>query len=367
MGDEAVQTAAADLYRSGLTERAIAVQLGVSRSQVSGLLAAAGVRRRSGSKDCPVSIEELQQLAEAGVTQVELARRHGVSAGTARRWLAEAGIGEPDPDIDTSTLAELYLERRYTVRELGRHFGVGHHRIIYQLALAGIERRSRHNRRPRGTRAALDDETLTAAYTDQRLTISAICSQWGVSDEWVRSQLRRLGLSKRPGTWAANNDRDETLAVAAAELYHDDGLTIAEVAIQLEISATRTATLLHEHGVPVRPPGPRADHHEPREVLADLYADADIHNIITRHRVPVRDPNSWSSLDPFDDPIDLTEGLIRDLYIDIGLTVFQIRLLTGLGTGEIRARMAKHGIAPRSTGLRAPWTRRTYESRQPGV
>ncbi len=168
----------------GRTEREIARLLGVRRQHVGAALAAGGVPQRQPGRVCPVSVETLRCLyVEQGRSQARLAERFGVAAATMGRWLAECGLGTPDPRIDHDRLRRLDAEQRQTVREVAAAFAVPKARVLRELALVGIPRRSRHDRRPRGPRANATGATLEALSVVGGLTVTDTARRLGVSAE----------------------------------------------------------------------------------------------------------------------------------------------------------------------------------------
>jgi transposase len=108
----------------GRTEREIAQVLSVSRERVAEAMARAGIERRTTRRICPVDAVQLAELYCApGATISSLARRFDVAHATAERWLADAGLLSPDPGIDPTRLAKLYLQDGLTVREVGERLG----------------------------------------------------------------------------------------------------------------------------------------------------------------------------------------------------------------------------------------------------
>ena len=351
------------LYRGGATQKEIARHLGVSRQRVAEVLAAAGVDRRESGLACPVGPAELRRLVANGKNQRELSVMFGAAPGTVGRWLAEAGIGEPDPRIDHERLRELYVVEALTVREVAERFGVSHHRVIRELALAGIARRSRHERRARGARAAVTDEALRELYVERGLTLRELRAVLGVSDEYLRKRLRECGLAKRPGSFVPKLARDRAEVTAdAAELY-EAGHGLREVGEALGISSTEVRELLHESGVAVRPPGlPFATDQRHRRLLEDLYGDNAVTAVLARFGVPVQNPSQWSRPSPFEVVVDLPlpEALVRELYVEVGLSGYHIGLLCGVGALSVMNRLRALGIVVRPSGRPCPWTTRTY-------
>jgi len=128
----------------------IAILLSISRAQVAAGLKAAGVQWRSSRKPCPLNQNRLRAMVRDGTANPTiLARRYGVARNTAARWLADAGLLEPDPAIDLTTLRELYITQHLTTREVAARLGVNKSRVLRALAAAGIPARPREVKRAR--------------------------------------------------------------------------------------------------------------------------------------------------------------------------------------------------------------------------
>jgi hypothetical protein len=128
----------------------IAILLSVSRAEVAAGLKAAGVQWRSSRKPCPVTQSRLRAMVEDGtVNPTILARQYGVARNTAARWLADAGLLEPDPAIDLTVLRELYITQHRSTREVAAQLGVNKSRVLRALAAAGIPARPREVKRAR--------------------------------------------------------------------------------------------------------------------------------------------------------------------------------------------------------------------------
>ncbi|MGH9185030.1 MAG: hypothetical protein ACRD0U_04305 [Acidimicrobiales bacterium] len=348
------------------TERDIAGLLGVSRHRVAEALAAAGVERRTPARPCPVSTERLRVLhLDEGMTTAELAVEFGVAVNTVSRWLAEAGLAAPDPGIDYDRLRRLYVEDRLTTREVAEALGVSRHRVMRALAWAGIPCRSRHDRRPRDARAAVTAERLHELYVDGNRTVAETARILAVSDEYVRRRLRECGIAKRPGTFAPKIRTDPNrLRQTAIRLYGEDEFTMADVADELGVSVSTVRCMLHEAGGAIRPgglPAATAGLRE-RHLLADLYADPAVRRTLRRHRVMAPDPARWDKPGPLHSfaPLPLSEALVHDLYLEVGLATYHISLLCGVGVTYVRARLREYGIATRPSGRPCPWLVRTY-------
>lgn len=336
----------------------------MSRGRVASALTAAGVDRRGPGRACPIGCEELRRLHADGVSQNQLAARLGAAPDTVNRWLAECGIGEPDPRIPRSKLQSLYLDRRLTTREVAAELGVPHHRVVRELALAGIQARSRHDRRPRGARLALTDEALQEWYVRRGLSIKEMCAFFGVSDEYLRKRLRECGYVKRPGSFTPKLDRSrDDITADAAELYGEASLHIREVAKELGVSTTLVREVLHEAGTTVSPPGVRrSEATRERRVLKDLHADPAIAEVLNRFGVVFEDPSRWTRPGQWEVrvPLPLPTDLLEDLYLRLGLSAFHISLVCGVGTLAILNGLHRAGIEVRPPSQPCPWTTRTY-------
>ena len=57
-------------------------------------------------------------------------------------------------------------------------------------------------------------------------------------------------------------------------------------------------------------------------------------------------------------PLPLDPQLLRELYLDIGLTLGHVALLCGVGTMATRARMTACNVTLRRSGVPCPWNQR---------
>ena len=93
-------------------------------------------------------------------------------------------------------------------------------------------------------------------------------------------------------------------------------------------------------------------------LVDDLYGDAEIVKVLTRHRVLV--PEEGSPAGPFESlaPLPLPTGLVAELYEGVGLPILHMSLLLGVGQGAIRSGLIAASVALRPKGQDAPWTTR---------
>ena len=97
-------------------------------------------------------------------------------------------------------------------------------------------------------------------------------------------------------------------------------------------------------------------------MITDLYADPDVVAALRRHHVQVPDEADWHVTGPFHTygPLPVPAALVRELYVDIGLSIRHIALLIGLGDFATRSRLIQAGVTFRSSQERCPWNRRRY-------
>lgn len=359
-GPEPLHTQVLRLYvdeRRG--EREIAVALGISRARVAAVLDAEKVARGQWARvACPLTVEQLGAEIRAGGTAASLAREHGVSADTARRWLADAGLLDPDPALPPDLLRDLYLTQRQSTRQITAQTGVSRARVSHALAAAGIPARTRADRHGGGRRDAVTDQLLTALYVEQGLTLRQIATQLGVSTGYLSRRVRELALVKRPGRFGSRTGygRDD-LGQRAADLY-GQGLGVGQVGRQLGVSGTTIVRALHEARIPLRGGGWRGRGQSPRTLLDDLYGDPAIADCLRRHQVKSPDPaGDWTPATRWESyaPLPLAPQLLRELYDDIGLALSHIALLCGVGVSAVRNGLRAAGVSLRPGGVPCPW------------
>lgn len=339
----------------GHTEDSIAAELGVSRARVAAILRAAGVRRRSSARACPVNTAELRKLVECGATAGSLARTFGVSHSTAQRWLAEAGLLELPAGIDKAVLTTLYVDQQLTISEVAQELGIAKSRVIPLLKAAGIDPRPRSARRPRGARAAVTDEALREVYLQPGMTIRRAAAHFGVSTEYLRCRVAEAGLTKRAGSFTPHcHYTPEQLQDQSAALYQE-GHTMAEVGRRLGVTASTVSNVLNAARVPVRGSAIAHADRSGRTLVDDLYADRQV--VAVLRKFDVRVPDDWREADPFTvyAPLPLDAGLLDRLYTEVGLSARHIAMLCGVGEGTINSQLARHGITRRSASVPCPW------------
>ncbi len=150
------------------------------------------------------------------------------------------------------------------------------------------------------------------------------------------------------------------------ELYETREWTAVAIAAELDTSLYLVLRCLHDNGIPVRPGGGRrgvAGLDGGERLLAALYDDGDVTALLRRHRIPRRE-QIGTVTDRFSEPATLTEALLREAYLDVGLSARHIELLTGQPAGHILDALHAHAIPVRHSSA-SPWLRYQHEQRRP--
>jgi hypothetical protein len=174
------------------------------------------------------------------------------------------------------------------------------------------------------------------------------------SSSRVRAWLRDAGIQVKPRATRAH--RQDVDADVLRQLYLRQELTIAEVAERLGVTSIVVRRSLHAHGIPVRRAGarPKEGHlNESVRILDELYTDSGILALLRRHHIQPRHEAGPIAV-RFPEPIDLSLGLLKEAYADLGLAAHHIELLTGQPAEKIRDALRAASLPLRSGGP-SPW------------
>jgi DNA-directed RNA polymerase specialized sigma subunit len=229
----------------------IAARLGLSQSAVSRILDTFRVRQAR-SDYLRDRDEEIIRSYEQGLPPEEIAAEYGVSAsgvaeivgraGAGVRWAGVAGRkkGAPLEPAEyrrwrKQEIARLYLERRWTLKEIGKHFGLSHVAVINVLEGGGIRRRTRGWRSgwPWKDRNELSEEVI-GLYVEEGLTVKQVGGRLGLSGACVGRVLMREGVDRRHPGWY----RRQRLAQRNREIVRlclQEGLKRKDVAARFDL------------------------------------------------------------------------------------------------------------------------------------
>jgi transposase len=266
------------------------------------------------------------------------------------------------PTLDAAAAARIVADYSAgaSIRELAQSTGQSRSIIRALLAAAGITPAPKGGGRPRlSRRHQIDPELsnqISTMYLTRRMTRSEIAAALGVSEHRVRTALQRAGVPARTRGRLNREDRTRVSAEVLRGLYVGDELTVAQVAERLATTPAIISASLREHAIPVRSSAAHATD-ERIAVLAELYRDHRILDILDRHGVPRR-TTTGQLAERFPQRASLTEPLLRDLYETCGLSTVHIELLTGQPAVEVTRHLAGFDIPRRSPGGLSPWRQR---------
>lgn len=257
----------------------------------------------------------------------------------------------------------LYVDGSMSMRRISAKLGVPRRRVAEALRVANVEVSPRGEGRARPQRRippALDRDALYELYVHKRLTRGQIAVLLGVPEAGVRAWLRQLDVPMRARGGAHREDRSRVGRKPLTKLYVMAELPADQVGERLGTTRRLVLASAHEKGVPVRPGGIR-DRNRGLAIIAALYEDDDVVDVLRRFGVPFA-ARGGPITKRFPQPVPLTADLLRELYERIGLSTVQIELITGQPAATVRRRLAVFAIPRRPAGGLAPFTRRARQT-----
>lgn len=338
----------------------ISIELGISADVIKRVLDERNIARRSRSESLTriTDSDELRRLyVDERLTQTEIAQRLAMSSTGVANALHRHGIPIRRPGSELSIGAD----------ELRRHVvdGLTNEQIAERHGVAtwAVTRRLRRNkiRRPHPTpyytRPSPPVSELRSMYIDDGASLADIATHYGVPHPTVGRWLDNHGIERRTGRYTPNPGKHPLDTDMLRELYIDEEWTSTEIAEHVGVTSRVVLDHLHRHGIPTRPSGAkRPGRLEP--LLRRLYNDTTITEFLARHNVPI-EPTPGPLRTRFPNPTPLSAELVAGLYSNIGLSVSQISLLTGHHDNAIRVALQQAGTQTRSGHSRAPWTQRS--------
>lgn len=281
----------------------------------------------------------------------------------------EARDRQPGPAmavLPEDTLADLY-RRGLSIRQIATHLRLPRRQVAAAIRSAGIvpapHGRGRSRPNARVSRPEGIEEVLRQLYVEQRFTRAQVAAVLNVPEHRVRIWLLECDIPIRSRGRTNREDRHRPEKAVLQQLYVDQGLPAREVGRRLSSGLNRVLAGLHDNALAVRDGG-NAPSSSAIRLLDALYDDLQVRECLRRHDVPVvRKPGPLPQRFPV--PFRLTEALLRDLYLDCGLSTVHIELLTGQPADTVRKAMASAGITRRAPGGRSPFLRRQRRPAQP--
>lgn len=263
-------------------------------------------------------------------------------------------------DLPDARLAErvshLYECSRLSTYRIAAIVGISRQRVGRVLRQMGVPVKPRGAGRRR--RPGSDAAVIAVLYLRWRLTSAQISELTGIPERTVRDRLRADGVTMRSRGRCNREDRQTVPADALADLYVRAGMSAADTGSTLGVPGRVVLRAAHDLGLPVRlgGPPPRCGPAEIRLVDA-LYADPLVHRVLVRHgleRVPPGGPISRR----FPAALAIGPEAAAEFYVECGLSLRHIELLSGQPAETIRALLRRQGIRLRGRGGRSPFVRR---------
>lgn len=269
-------------------------------------------------------------------------------------------------------IVALYRDDQYSLRKIEQQTGIPRARVAMVLRQSGItvSYKGRGRRRPlRKEDATHLPNLLAELYLNRKWTIKQISEYTHIPARRIHSRLIRYGITTRSRGRCNREDRQDIPLQMLRELYINQGQRAEDIARILGTSTQIVLRAAHDHGLAVRPGAEHADAEEKAISLINaLYADPTVAGLLRRHKIP-QVPPGGSISERFPVPIRLTHSLVRELYEQGGLACRHIELLTGNSSLTIRRHLISCGVQLRPPGTRSPFLRAWYadtpeESRQ---
>ena len=289
-------------------------------------------------------------------------------------WL-QVGTCPHDPELNgpadpvahresAADLAErvchLYECEQLSTYQIAAAIGVDRQRAGRILRRAGVavKPRGAGRRRAQDPRAGLAEDL----YLRRMLSTTQIAALTGVPGRTVRGWLQARGVPMRTRGRMNREDRQDAPAAAVAEFYLRQGLSAAQAGQALGLPARVVLRTAHDAGLPVRVGGPPPQQGPDEiELIAAIYADPLVRKALAQHgiaAVPAGGP-IWQR---FPAALPLDADLAGQLYLDCGLAVRHIELLSGQPAQTVLRLLHRSGVPIRAAGGRSPFLRRWRRS-----
>jgi hypothetical protein len=282
--------------------------------------------------------------------------------GSGKGRLAETSPPGGLPAADLADLVRhLYVCEGLSTYRIGEITGMDRQRVGRILARAGVPVKPRGAGRPRhrDARRVATDDLMVKLYVESSWTSAEISALTGVPQRTVRARLGTRGVRMRTRGRMNREDRVTPSPDALQQLYVGDGLSAADTGRLLGVSGQIVLRAAHDEGLPVRLGGSEPPREGPGEIeLVDaLYADPLVQHALVRHGF-ARRPAGGPIWRRFPVPLPVSSELAEELYVQCGLGVRHIELLTGKPAQTVLQLLEANGISRRPAGGRTPFMRR---------
>jgi len=286
--------------------------------------------------------------------------------GTAARHRPQSNTAFPLPlsEAVITRIADLYVTGGISTYAIARQLGIDRQRVTRILHKQGIlvSPKGKGRSRPRRVPDAPSEDDLRRLYVEQHITTPAIGRMLGVSDRGLRDRLAQLGIPRRHrGGWD-RRDRADVEPHDLHDLYVQEELPAEAVGNKLGVSPQIVLRAAHNHGLPVRAGGSAVAGTADVQLIEALYQDPGVRRTLRAHHVPSV-MATGTLCERFPIPVPLTADLVRELYLDCGLSSFQIELVTGQPSITILRKLKSAGVERRPRGGLSPFMARWRQER----
>lgn len=184
----------------------------------------------------------------------------------------------------------------------------------------------------------LTEALLRTMYVDQRLRVHEIAVRLGYARAAVSRALRQRGLVVERRRGRPRSQRRECDRETLEELYVGRDMSAAAVGEELGVSPGFVLKRLHDYGIPVR----RNRWERPEESQARLdrlRKERRVRAALIKAGMP-----RWREEGTAVPEDRLPAPLLHALYVELGLAMFDIEVLTGRSESTIRAGLVAAGI-----------------------
>ena len=351
----------------------VAAHLGCSAHQVRATLVAAGIpRRAAGRRDdtrpAPITAATLTELyIDQQLSVPAIAARLDTSTTRVRAALARHGIPLrprytrlPPLPIDRQTLTDLHITQGLDDEAIATLLHVTTHRVRTRRRQLGVTRPAVPPPHPTPPQPPPAEE-LIRLYSDAGTPLEVIARAHHTSKQVVRQWLVDADIPVRPRT--SRSHRRQIDPTLLRELYVDREWSAVQIALDQHTTQFAVLRSLHDNAIPVRPGGPPGREPSPARLLVKtLYADPVVSAFLHRHKIPRR-PQRGTIAARFPTPVTVTDQILREAYIELGLSARQIELLTGQPADQLLDQLHDAGISPRRGLPTSPWLARQFSEK----
>lgn len=187
--------------------------------------------------------ETLRRLVnQEGKSAIDIADEMGCANSTIYRWAEEYNISFEEKDRpwqDSDTVRELHVEQDKPTDEVADELGCNISTLHRWMKRHEIERQDQRDRRWR------DEELLRTLYHEQDYSLKDIAEELECDKSTIGDWFQRHGIEydsyRSDGPW-----RDEDIL---RELYHEEGMSMREVADELDCNYATIYTWFQKHNI----------------------------------------------------------------------------------------------------------------------